>query len=120
MSVLKLYDTHTERYVDVLYALLVTTDSTQFFPEMYEIFGRDAVVKFLDIFAGQTIRVPPREVIERHVQDATIWVEVQRGERTLPQIAESHGVKLVDIQRACNKVHNALKKLGITVMESGV
>ncbi len=117
MSVLKLYDTRAEKYIDALYALLVTTASTEFFPEMYEIFGRNAVVKFLDIFAGQTIRVPSREVVEEHIRDATVWVEVQRGERTLPQIAESHGIVMKDIDRICEKVQTALRKLGITVVQ---
>lgn len=119
MSILKFLEHRTERFIDALYALLVTTDDTQFFPEMYEIFGRESVVKFLDIFAGQTIRVPSREVVEKNVKDAIIWVEVQKGEKTLPQIAEFHEVGLPEIQRSCNRVQEALNRLGISVIETG-
>lgn len=119
MGELHLFDVNSNRHVDALYAMLVATDRTQFFPEMYEIFGREAVIKFLDIFAGQTIRIPSRELVERYVRDVSLWAEVQRCERGLRDIAGSYGVTIHEIQQACNKVDVALRKLGIVVIGGG-
>jgi Mor family transcriptional regulator len=42
-------------------------------PEVCEILGSDAVIKFFDHFAGTTIEVPSREKIQQALRDTTIF-----------------------------------------------
>jgi len=112
-SQIQLHHIRRGDYVDVLYALLVSLDETQFIPELYEIFGREHLVKFLDIFAGQTVKVPPREVIEKCIKEVFIWYKVQAGVMSLARVAKEFGVSIPYVQNVCERVHKALLQVGI-------
>lgn len=49
-------------------------------PELMDIFGSDAVTKFMDIFGGMTIKVPDRSVLERVSRDVDIYVTLSTAE----------------------------------------
>lgn len=43
------------------------------FPELLEIFGPEAVIKFMDIFGGLTVKVPSRTFLEQATRDVDIF-----------------------------------------------
>jgi hypothetical protein len=112
---LKLLDRNTERYIDALYAVLLTTQPVSLFPEMYEIFGREAVLKFLDIFSGQVIHVPSAAQIEEKVRDVTIWVEMKKDGGARLKLMDEFGLRDADIDRIIYTVDQSMKSMNIEV-----
>lgn len=111
---LRLFDERTGKYIDALYAVFVATDELQFFPEMLEIFGTESVVKFLDLFAGQTIVVPPRDILEVKIRDVTMWVEFNRnGESVIPGLAKDYEMTEAQIRDRINGIGACLQTVGV-------
>ena len=120
MADLRLYNERTGQYIDALYAVLVASDEMQFFPEMLEIFGKESVVKFLDIFAGQTVTVPPRDVLEAKVRDVTLWLEVSRrgGAGNVADLAKEHGLTESQVKERVKGVADCLSRVGVRSCKS--
>jgi len=111
---IRLFEERTGKYVDALYAVLVASDELQFFPEMVDICGENMVLTFLDIFAGQTITVPPRDVIEAKVRDVSMWLEfTEGGEKSIPQIAKDHGLCEAEVRDRITGIVNCLERVGV-------
>lgn len=114
-SKLRLFDENAQRYVDALYAVLVMSQRTQYFPEMYEIFGKEQVLKFIDVFSGQTIQVPTRESLEQHIRDVTIWVKMVDDPANLQTIRTEYGLSTADVQSICKDVAEKLSSVGVCI-----
>lgn len=120
MADLRLYNERTGQYIDALYAVLVVSDEMQLFPEMLEIFGKDSVVKFLDVFAGQTITVPPVDVLAAKIRDVTIWLEVSKrgGSERIPELAREHGMTESQVRAKVAEVSECLSRVGVKACKS--
>lgn len=68
--------------VDLIQLVLLDVAYDTHLPEIFEIFGGDSVLKFLEIFAGTTIEIPSREVLERAIRDITVYIQMQRASLT--------------------------------------
>ena len=109
-----MFSERTGDYVNALYAVLVASDEMQFFPEMLEIFGEESVVQFLDIFAGQTIVVPPRDVLELKIRDVTMWLAwSRRGEKAIPELAKDHSLSEAVVRERISGIAECLKQVGV-------
>lgn len=74
----------------MFYALLVSCGSYTFLPELYDIFGREATIKFLDVFAGTRIKVPKLEKLEALARDTAIYVRIENvSNRQKPAVVKS-------------------------------
>lgn len=114
MADIRLFDQNLDRYVDALYAVFVATDEMQFFPEMKDIFGKEAVVKFLDIFAGQTIVIPPREVLEAKIRDVSMWLEIcKSGDEVVPALAKDHNLTEQQVRDKTRIISEAMQRVGV-------
>jgi len=114
-----LYDERTSRYIDALYAVLVASDEMQFFPEMMDIFDSDSVVKFLDIFAGQTLVVPPRDVLEAKLRDVSMWLAfAESGEGVIPDLAKEHGLTESYVREKIEAIVQCMARVGVTACKS--
>jgi len=112
---LRLFDERTGKYIDALYAVLVASDEMQFFPEMLDIFGEKEVIKFLDIFAGQTLTIPPRDVLEGKLRDVSMWLEFSSGgESSIPALAKSHGVTEDFVREKIKGIEDCMNRVGVT------
>lgn len=67
------------RQVEVFYALLVSSGRYTFLPELYDIFGREATIKFLEVFAGCRIKVPSIEKLENLARSTAIYVRIKQS-----------------------------------------
>lgn len=74
---LSIFDAASHRYIELLHLVLVDVAARTHLPEIYEVFGKDLILKFLDTFSGATIRVPPRDIIENSLQDVCIYMRLK-------------------------------------------
>ena len=112
---LRLFSERTGQYIDALYAVLVASDEMQFFPEMVDIFGDECVIKFLDIFAGQTITIPPKDVLELKLRDVSMWLDFSGGgESVIPTLAKEHGLSEDDVRVKIRGIEDCMNRVGVT------
>ena len=72
------------RQVDIFHVVLLNAAADTVLPELYEIFGRERMVKFLEIFAGVTIRIPSASIFSDAVRDVMIYQDL--GKSTDPKV----------------------------------
>ena len=65
--------------MEVFYVLLVSSNKYTFLPEIYDIFGRETTIKFLELFAGCAIKVPRMEKLEKLARDTAIYVRIEQA-----------------------------------------
>jgi hypothetical protein len=64
--------------IELLRVVLIRCDKYSFLPELYDVFGGEATIKFLQIFAGCSFTVPKQDVIKQALQDVEIYRSVSR------------------------------------------
>ena len=74
----RITDSDTVKHLDVFQMVLLSVAERTPLPELYEVFGQDKLVQFLDIFAGCTITVPPADIIANAVRDVDIYTSLER------------------------------------------
>ena len=74
-------DRLTKKRLDILAVVMLVRSKETLLPELLEIFGREASLKFLDIFGGCTFKVPPREEVERMVRDTEIYLRLTQTKK---------------------------------------
>src|SRR5262245_55180577 len=104
MSQIKILDKLTKRYLDALYVVLLRSSDQSLLPELYDIFGKELLIKFLDVFAGMQFRVPSREILERAVRDVDIYIRMSdvRNSEVLEDLSTRHNISKDDVTRIFN------------------
>ena len=91
---LQIFDTVGLRDVDVLRVALIDCCTESHIPELYDIFGREAFLKFLDVFAGATIVCPSHETLSQCIRNVGIYLRVVREpDDTRPRLVRDLAVK---------------------------
>lgn len=85
-------DNKTKRYVDTLYLLLIHNDEYSFLPELYEVFGKEHLIRFLQLFAGSTVKVPSESILTRNVRDVSIYIRLDQC-----KTGESRGLETAEL-----------------------
>lgn len=101
-------DKTTKREVDLLYLTLVHSARFTCLPEIYECFGREATIRFLDIFGGMTVQVPSHEALAKSIRDVEIYLAYKK----LGGIAEASrecGENLEITQAAVERIGKLVK-----------
>jgi hypothetical protein len=70
------------RQVELFYVLLVSAGRYTFLPEIYDVFGKEQTVKFLELFAGVTIKIPDTNVLQRYAEDISIYYRIEKAATT--------------------------------------
>ena len=73
-------DAHAARKIDALQVALLRISHTSVLPELYEVFGTETLLEFLDIFGGVTVEVPSREILENAIRDTFIFFQLDTCE----------------------------------------
>lgn len=93
-SEIRIFDQVSQQFMDLFQIVLLAAAEDTHIPEIYEIFGPEYTLRFLDIFRGMTVEVPSREVIANALRDVGIYLAVvQAGEGTKAQIIRDLAVK---------------------------
>ena len=80
---------------------------------LFAILGED-FLKYLDVMAGETIKVPTRESILKMVSYVKVYAYCKNGEfseATLEKASKIYGRRVASIQRVIAKVDRVLNKL---------
>ena len=106
-------DRGSGRYVEILQAVMQLVSPKSHIPEIYAVFGKEQSLKFLDIFAGMTLKVPPREVIEKCMRDVVIYMTLakenpSRRPKAVKALAHRYGTSSGDIRQTFIRVEKAL------------
>lgn len=75
---LRILDTKLGEDVDVLKVIMLYYNDLSLLPELLDVFGGEAFIKFLDVFGGTTIEVPSSDVIERASRDVSIYLRLEK------------------------------------------
>ena len=111
------------RQVEAFYVLLVSSAKYTFLPELYDVFGREATIKFLDVFAGCSLRVPKINKLERLAMESSIYVRVERvtprrRQVVIKALAEEYEVTDDRIRNIYHKTKKKLEKeFGFTAIK---
>lgn len=71
------------KLIDPLQVALLVDTRFSVLPELYEVFGPSALLEFLDIFGGATIKIPTREELEVYLRDVIIYANYNEKRRSL-------------------------------------
>ena len=66
-------DAEARRRFDLLYLALLYSDEHSLVPDLYEVFGPEALIKFLDLFAGMTVKVPSRAKVIQAAREVELY-----------------------------------------------
>ena len=69
----QILDPQVREHVDTFRVLLLNSCTHSVFPELLEIFGPAAIIRFIDLLGGLTIKVPDRSFLERAARDVDIY-----------------------------------------------
>lgn len=81
---ISIYDGVSQRFLDFMLVVLMEAAGDTHIPNLYEIFGKESFLKFMDVFAGTTLRVPSTKAVEDAMRDVGIYLglrEVALGSR---------------------------------------
>lgn len=73
-----IFDTGAVDHIDALQVSLLRAGKNTLLPELYDIFGKECLLKFLDTFAGTTIQVPTKTVLEDAIRDTYIYLTMRK------------------------------------------
>jgi len=111
--VIRLMPDDAAAYFDVFRELLFVVTRDTVIPEIIQVFG-DNTLKFLDIFAGTTIEVPSREVLNIAYRNTHVYLvlsELKKGEeraQRVKELAALYGVEEKKIRLAYNEACDIL------------
>jgi len=81
-------------------------------PELYDIFGKEKLLQFLDIFAGTTVKVPTKRVLEDAIRDTYIYLGMEKArtsgkkKKIMPDVvkdlAARYDIDEIHVQRIYN------------------
>jgi len=111
---LYLYNEKLDIDVDLLQTALFLHSEVEYLFELGEIFGKESLLKFLDIFEGQVIRVPSEQELTTSVKYVIIWRSIKTKERTVKELAEDLCLEEEEVRGVYKEVDKKMKKLGIS------
>lgn len=102
--------THNSK-VNILLLILLNDDAYSFLPEINDIFGEEAVLKFLDIFSGTTIKVPNNKKLNKSVLEVEIFsrIEYSKYEVSYKELAKEYSMREDTVERYYLKIKDLLK-----------
>jgi hypothetical protein len=108
-----LLDKRIGKHMDVFRLMLTLAGEKTVLPEILEVFGNDMTVKFLDIFAGVTIKVPSRDIITDAARDTDIYLTCKKAadpKEVYELLADRYEVEAWWIKKHFAELDKALSK----------
>ena len=105
-----LLDENLARYADVFAQILIHRCRDTLLPELIEVFGKDRLPMFLDMFAGCTFKVPSRDIIVNAARDADMYECISRG---VPHsiMENKYGISPTTVDAAVGRVRKIVESL---------
>lgn len=80
-------------FKDVLAITIMIDQKYTFLPEIYEVFGKEKMLKFMSIFGGTTVQVPTEDDLVQTIRDVQLYIDVvnrKNGRPPFSQIADKY------------------------------
>jgi hypothetical protein len=100
----RILDGDVGELVEVFIPVLLARTRRTVIPELYEVFGPEQLMRFLDLFAGTRVEVPSRDVILQALRDADIYARLAAHKDTFRGLATKYGVEEHRVADACTRV----------------
>lgn len=97
-----------------LAAILMFREQFTLLPEVHTAFGDEGTLKFLDMFAGMTLKVPTHDELSRSIRDVTIWAELKRDMNKIAKMVEEYGLTPERVRKIFREVDHQMDQLKIT------
>jgi Mor family transcriptional regulator len=92
VDMIRMLDDDVGELVEVFIPVMLAWTRKTLIPELYEVFGPEQLMRFLDLFAGTRFEVPSRDVILQALRDADVYVRLAAGRDTVRDLATKYGV----------------------------
>lgn len=103
------FDPVMHKHLDAVTLVLLYNNQNSLLPDLYEIFGDEALVKFIDIFGGTTIRVPSRDDLANAVRDVNIYLTLKHNRAKVEDLASQYRLTNTVIEDIFLKVTSAVE-----------
>ncbi len=100
--------------VDVFHVVLLDTAAHTVLPEILEVFGVDTAIKFMDLFAGVTLKVPSREILNDSANKAFIFNKLRQDDspENVRRVAQEYGMTVEAVTSVYKHYSEILRKDG--------
>jgi hypothetical protein len=93
VDTVRLFDKDVSSLIDVFIPVMLAWTRKTLIPELYEVFGDQHLMRFLDLFAGTRFEVPSRDLILTAVRDADIYATLAAHKATVGGLATKYGLE---------------------------
>ena len=112
---IRIFDTVSHKDIDILQVALIECAGNTHIPELYEIFGKEAFLKFLDIFSGSTIVCPSRIVLEEAIRNVGIFLKLEEAlegsrNKLVKDLAIKYGITSGAVRKVYMDMEDSLRR----------
>src|SRR5262249_40962840 len=93
VDTVRLFDKDVSSLIDVFVPVMLAWTRKTLISELYEVFGTEHLMRFLDLFADTRFEVPSRDLILAALRDADIYVRLAGHKDTVHGLATKYGVE---------------------------
>lgn len=113
-----IFDSVSKKFIDLLKVCLLEACGNTHLPEIYDVFGPDHVLKFLDVFSGVTFKVPQVKILKDCVRDVSVYLVIDRtpaGSRggIIKDLASKYDVSTGKIRRIYSSMVDKLSRYSV-------
>ena len=83
VELVRLFDKDASQFVDVFIPVMLAWTRKTLISELYEVFGTEHLMLFLDLFADTRFEVPSRDLILTALRDADIYARLAAHKDTV-------------------------------------
>ena len=83
VDTVRLFDKDVSGLIEVFIPIMLCRTRNTLIPELYEVFGHQDLMRFLDLFAGTRFEVPSRDLILTALRDADIYARLAAHKDTV-------------------------------------
>ena len=88
----RLFDKDVSSLIDVFIPVMLAWTRKTLISELYEVFGTEHLMLFLDLFADTRFEVPSRDLILTALRDADIYARLAGNKDSVRGLATKYGV----------------------------
>ena len=93
VDTVRLFDKDVSSLIDVFIPVMLAWTRKTLISELYEVFGTEHLMLFLDLFADTRFEVPSRDLILTALRDADIYARLAAHKDTVRGLATKYGVE---------------------------
>lgn len=99
-----------EKRVNALRMIMLYRSEGSLIPELFDVFGRDLLFKFIDIFAGTTVKVPDKETLRRIIRDTAIYISLldNYSDLQVDYLARRYDISQTEVVNIFKELHKVV------------